>query len=327
MTVRARTEGSGMQSMRRPGRRGTRRVFALALAAGLALAGCGRDAAETPAETATAPGAETPADAVLLLTRHLRANDLSAFARDATPAALQPALEAAWRDGRSRWPLSELPLSAQFPAMLAGLHAPQSERLLLQTFNRQFAGADRELRAAAQSLGVFATQYLQQDPAASEGERAHYIQVVGAISAWAGQAPLSNRDHARTAIAALVPAAREAGLASDAALGAAGMHGSLARLQPVVAAGKQGLLPYGLDLDAALDGVEATLQVQTGDTAEVRMRYPLAGQPIDAVIGVERHDGRWFVSDFLRNAEAAAAALAPAGTTAPPPVDLPARGT
>ncbi|MCD9029098.1 hypothetical protein LDO26_12900 [Luteimonas sp. BDR2-5] len=295
------------------------------LALGLALAGCRQDAPPAAGRaTAAAPGADTPAGAVQLLTGHLRAGDLSAFARDATPAALQPALEQAWRDGGSRWPLSELPLAPQFPAMLAGLAAPQSERTLLVAFNHQFAGAERELRAAAESLGVFAIQYLEHDPAVSDGERDHYSQVVTAISLWAHRAPLADRAHAQAALALLAPAARTAGLDSDAAFAEAGMHGSLHRLQPVIVAAKQALLPYGLDLDAALASVEATLQTQTGDTAQVRMRYTLAGQPIDVLVAVERHDGRWFVSDFLRNAEAAAATSAPDPPAAPEPADAPA---
>jgi hypothetical protein len=43
-----------------------------------------------------------------------------------------------------------------------------------------------------------------------------------------------------------------------------------------------------------------------GDRARVRMRYPFAGRRIDAVVAVERRDGRWYLADFLRHAEAAA---------------------
>ena len=40
--------------------------------------------------------------------------------------------------------------------------------------------------------------------------------------------------------------------------------------------------------------------------ARVRMQYRFGGRDIDAVIGVERRDGRWYVADFLRHAEGAA---------------------
>jgi len=272
------------------------------------LAACQRDGSD---DAPPARGAATPVEAVTLLTTHLRSGDLAAFAQDAATPDLLPGLEVAWREGRTRWPLDELPLSAQLPAVLAALNAPQAERELLQTFNRQFAGAEREMRSAAVALGGFAIQYLEQGGDFSEDERAHYTQLVAAASEWAGAAPLADRDRARDTIAALVAAARDSGIGSDAALGAAGMQAGLTRLSPLLTAGKRRLAAYGLDLDQTFDSVEATLDSQTGDTARVRMRYLLAGRPVDAVIAVERHDDRWYVSNFLRHAREAAAVAAP----------------
>lgn len=284
-------------------------AVALLLPLTLWLAGCAREPASASAVT---HGGATPVEAVTLLTGHLRRNDLAGFAHDATTPALAPDLDRAWREGRSRWPLSELPLSAQLPAFLDALSAPQAERVLLQTFNRQFAGASRELRSAAIALGGFAIQYLEKGGDFSEDERAHYTQLIAAASDWAGTAPLADGDRARETVVALVGAAREGAIASDAALGAAGMQEGLTRLAPLLRAGKLRLAAYGLDLDQTFDSVDATLESQTGDTARVRLRYLLAGRPVDTVIGVERHDGRWFVSDFLRHArEAAAGPAAP----------------
>ena len=63
--------------------------------------------------------------------------------------------------------------------------------------------------------------------------------------------------------------------------------------------------------DGSLAALQATLQQQTGDRAEVRLRYTLAGRQIDTVIALERHDGRWYPSDGLRRAETAARQPAP----------------
>lgn len=290
-------------------RRRHRRAAALLLPLALWLTGC----TQAPTtEVAASHGGETPVEAVTLLTGHLRANDLAGFAHDAVTPDLVSGLDQAWREGRSRWPLSELPLSAQLPALLQTLSAPQAEHALMQTFNRQFAGASRELHSAAIALGGFAIQYLEQSGDFSEDERAHYTQLIAAASEWAGTAPLADGERARETIVALVAAAREGALDSDAALGEAGMQDGLTRLTPLLRAGKQRLIAYGLDLDQTFDSVEATLETQTGDTAQVRMRYLFAGRPVDAVIEVERHDGRWYVRDFLRHARQAAAHAAAA---------------
>ncbi|MCA1714971.1 MAG: hypothetical protein LC715_07665, partial [Gammaproteobacteria bacterium] len=249
-----------------------------------------------------------PAQAVQLLTRHLRDNDLQAFARDAVPPALHAQLETAWRQGRTRWPLDELPFDERLPALLAALAAPGSEARLQQVFDRQFAGSHAELKAAAASLGLFGVQYVRSQGDYSDAERHHYAQFIEAISRWGVSAPLGDPQRARRAIPHLAAAARSTGLQTQADFARAGMAASLRRLSPFLRTAKQVLDGYGLRLDDSLGELQAGLLRQTGDTAQVRMRYTLGGHPIDTVIEVERHGGRWYLSDYLRHAEAAVAA-------------------
>lgn len=281
------------------------RIFAALLLVALAwlAPGCSRDTG--PA--VSLPGASAPADAVRELNTHLVAGDFAAFARDAVPPALHARLDTAWREGRTRWPLDELPLSDTHPRALAALAKDDAEQALLQTFDRQFARSAGELHQTATALGLFAVQFIQRQGEYSPSERDHLTQVVAAIGAWAAQAPLTDRASAIDAIGLLTAAARQARLDTPEAFAEAGMEGALRRMIPVVTAGKQALTRYGLDLDAALSEMRVTLQSQTGDAARLRLQYALAGHPIDTVIDVERRDGRWYVSDFLANAEAAVA--------------------
>ena len=274
------------------------------------LAGCQR--APPPAVARTPVGATRPAQAVQLLSRHLRDNDLQAFARDAVPPALHARLEAAWREGRTRWPLAELPFDHRLPSMLQSLAAPGSELRLQQVFDTQFAGANGQIKGAAAALGLFGAQYIEHEGDYSASERQHYAQLIDAASRWGMTAPLADRERARVAIAQLAGAARRTGLTSTADFRAAGMDESLRRMGPCSAAFKQVLARYGVDLDASLAGMQAKLQQQTGDSAQVRMRYLLGAQTVDAIVPVQRIDGRWYLSDYLHHAEAA---LAPAVAT------------
>lgn len=270
-----------------------------------ALAACRRDA---PAAPARGGDNTRPAQAVLLLTRHLHDNDLEAFARDAVPPRVHAQLETAWREGRTRWPLQELPFDERLPQLLGALAAPGSEKSLQQVFDRQFSGAHGEIRAAASALGLFGVQVVQHDGGYSAAEREHYAQFVTAISRWGATAPLGDPQRARRAIPQLARAARAVGLATDADFARAGMAPSLRRLGAFLGTGKRILALYGLRLDDSLDDLQATLQSQTGETARVRMRYALGGEAIDAVVELERREGRWYLSDYLRHAEAAVAA-------------------
>ncbi|WP_298577468.1 hypothetical protein [uncultured Luteimonas sp.] len=265
------------------------------------LPGCSRPAPDqaAPAEAAT------PAEAVRRLTADLRANDLDAFATHAVTPAVHARLQTAWREGRTRWPLDQLPFARHLPRGMAALSAPDAEQVLQRGFERQLA--DASLGAAAEFLTLFTVQYILQQGEFSVSEREHYPQLVQAFGAWAAGAPIGDRDRARAAIATMTAAAREARLDSDQAFAEAGMEASLQRMSRVLATGKQVLASYGFDLDADLAAMDVQLQSQTGDVARVRMQYALAGTPIDTVVNLERRDGVWYVSDFLRHAEDAVA--------------------
>lgn len=289
------------------------------LAALLALvaAGCGGGERVTPAV------ASEPTDAVALLTRHLRDNDLQAFARDAVPPALRPQLAAAWQAGRTRWPLEELPFDHKIPGMLAVLAADKADTRLRRNFEGQFANAHGEIRAAAKSLGLFGVKFLQSDAALSAEERAHYAQLVAVMSDWGMRAKLADPKRARGTIARLTLAARQSGLREEADFQRFGMDDSLRRLKPVIAALKESLRAYDLDLDRSLGAMTLSLVSQEGDLARVRMRYPLNGKTIDTVVTMERIDGRWYLSDFLRHARAAAVPPAPVTAPMPTPTEAP----
>lgn len=299
-------------------------LFALALAFASLLAGCDRSPEAGPEPKAPKPLAATrPAQAVRQLTAHLRANEFEAFTREAVPPEVHVRLQAAWRDGRTRWPLDELPFGRKLPAMLGALARPGSEAHLLAIFDRQFAGAERELHNTAASLGLFGAQYIAQQDSYSEDEKQHYTQLMAAASAWGTKAPLGDRQRAKQAIGQLAGAARRTGLASEADFAKAGMAASLRKVSGFSAALKQVLVRYGLDLDAGLGTLDATLLQQTGDQARVRMRYQFAGKDIDTVVSLRRIDGRWYLEDFLRHAEEALGPPAVDGKDATVPAPAP----
>src|SRR5690606_17953535 len=193
---------------------------------------------------------------------------------------------------------------------------PGAERDLQQAFDRQLANTS--LAAAAEFLTVFTVQYITRQGEFSDSEREHYPQLVEALGSWAMQAPLGDRARAQAAIAALSAAAREAALDSDEAFARAGMDDSLRHMSRMAVTLREALQAYGLDLAADLRAMDVQLQSQTGDVAMVRMQYRLAGSPIDTVVQLQRLDGRWYVSDFLRHARDALQRPAPEPAPGPP---------
>ncbi|USJ02542.1 hypothetical protein MUG10_10925 [Xanthomonas prunicola] len=260
------------------------------LLAALCVSGCQRN------ETAPAlPGAKAePAAAMQSMTLPLRRNDLVAYARIRVTPAQYTQLEAAWRSGASRWPLTELPLPNEVGTLLGSLSAPDAERRMQQAFDAQLAGQSQGIAQAAQSLGQFGVQYLRSRNDYQPEQRAHYVQLVDALSAWAATAPLADRPRAKASIADLVTAARATGITSDADLQRLGMEESLRRLGPFWETCKKVLERYDLSIDSSLDALRTGLIKQDGDTARVRLRYPLAAHDIDLTVALIKRDGHWY---------------------------------
>lgn len=291
------------------------RVRPLLLPLGLAAALLGLSACQpgtapqragtTSTDAGTA--AVRPVDAVYVLRDRLLARDGAGFARLAVPPALHAQLEDAWRQGHSRWPLDELPLDARIPRMLAALQAPQADKALMASFRSQFAGADADIDQAIRTLMVFGNEYVQTDPDYSPAERDHTRQAIAAVGAWALRAPLADPKRAQRFFSVLSAAAVRSGIdgkAGNQAFASLGMTQSLNRLSPFLATLLAQLhQQYGLDIDASLRGLHVSLTQQTGDQAQLRLQYTLAGHPIDAVVPVVRLDGHWYLRDFVARAE------------------------
>jgi hypothetical protein len=275
----------------------------LALAASVLLvASCRKEAEELPG------AASRPATAVRQMVQYLQDDDLAGYARAAVPPAQYAELEAAWAQGHSHWPLTELPLDDKLPVLLAILSEKDAETRLQRAFKAQIAGQAPAVRQAAHSLGLFGVQYITHQGDYSEAERAHYAQLVKALSAWAQAAPLSDPKLAESTIATLTGAARATGLDSEDAFRQAGMTASLQRLGPFARAAKQVLASYGLVLDDSLAQLRTGLVEEHGDEATVRVQYPLAGEELDLQVQVQRREGRWYLARTLAEAEAALAA-------------------
>lgn len=273
-----------------------------------AVAGCERALVPAPVPGLPPPG---PVATVEYRLDELRRSDLAGFARNAVPPALYGQLGHAWREGRSRWPLTELPLDDRVPGVLATLAAPGAEQRLQASYRREFAGARTELRSAANTIGLLGVRYLKSEGPYSADERAHYIQLVEALSEWGRGAPFAETRRAQPAIARLTTAARRTGLAERGTMRRVGMDESLKRLGPFFGEFKKVLAGYGLDFDRAFADATVELVERDGDRARVRLRYELAGRAVDAGLELHRIDGHWYLADLLAHARTEATRPAP----------------
>jgi hypothetical protein len=291
-------------------------IAGFALCGALLLAACQRPPPSAPSAGASCTQATTPEAAVTLVVDALRNDALETIPCRAVPPALQYRLELAWREDRSRWPIAELPLSSKLSAVLAALNGPAAETKLRLAFDHQFAGQTTELQSAARGLGLFAVRYIQKESTYQPDQRAHYANLIVALSDWSSHAPLGDRSLGHQAVTLLVAGANASSIHDDAGLHNAGMRGSLRGLSPLYRNAKQALALYGLSLDDVLSSVLVSPKDQSGDHARVHVHYLVHGEPVDSDIAVERRDGHWYLSGMLADAEQALAA--PVAPAAPP---------
>ncbi|QYR53211.1 hypothetical protein [Lysobacter soyae] len=289
-----------------------RALVALALL-GTALVACSKPAqdanAHTPVKHTSAPcrGAATPELAIQNMMQALQSNDLERIPCLATTPIMATRLELAWREGRSRWPLTELPLSNKLVPVLGALTAPNADKTLKARFDKSLAGQTNALHQTARGLGLFAVRYLQREGDYTTEERAHYAALIVALGTWAEKAPLGDKQIGHDSIDLLVAAARESGLRDENGIREAGMRGSLRALSPLFAASKDALRKYGLSLDDILGSVTVSRSDDESDAdhARVHVTYRVAGNSVSTDVDVERRDGLWYTSGLLTSAEKA----------------------
>ncbi|PKM14228.1 MAG: hypothetical protein CVV12_15090, partial [Gammaproteobacteria bacterium HGW-Gammaproteobacteria-2] len=138
---------------------------------------------------------------------------------------------------------------------------------------------------------------------------------LAALTGWASTLPLTNRDKAKAAIAAVTETTRNLNLTDIDTLRTISMDDALVKAGTVAAGSKKILAIYGLDVDKALASVSASEVSRDGDTARVKVSYTLLDKPISFEMDMLQRDGRWYSASGITRAETALAAADTAPAT------------
>ena len=273
----------------------TLRVAAVGLAL-LTLAACKREA-DAPI---TADG---PVETVEQWYRSMHADDVAAMFAQSLPPESVDRMRQGWDEIRQ----SDEGISdedrAQFAKMMADLTDADAEQRLYTQLEPSLVRMETELAAqlplmVAMGTG-FATAGIQENPQLTDAQKKHAMEAIGALAGWISGAPLADRDKAREAIAEITGAARTLDLKELDALRALSFDEALDKLSIVSAALKAVFAVYGLDLNASLSQASFALVDETGDTATVRISYPLAASQLELEQSLVRVDGRWYSAEMI----------------------------
>jgi hypothetical protein len=274
-------------------------AVALALACVLAvLPGCRK--------SSVAPG--DPVAAVEGLAQALADDDLVRYSRLSVPPALYTQVEARWKAKVAAAPPPTPVQVRDYNHWMGQLTAPDAEATLYASLDPKLTRLEKEIGGQwplmKATAGLFVNGVIQANDKLSPAEKAHFKAIGAAFSDWATAERFTDRKSAKQAIAVVTRTARDLDLPTLAQARKLEMEPAFAKAGIGWHGLKQLLAVYGIDVDAALDGLDATLKSADGDTAIVAGTYPLMGKSIAFEMELVRRDGRWYPAHAVRQAEA-----------------------
>ena len=114
------------------------------------------------------------------------------------------------------------------------------------------------------------------------------------IQKWATETDFLSSISMRQALSFLADAARNTGVRSIDELKMLSFEQALSKAGTMLAASKQALFVYGLDINAITDSLQVQILKQEGQTARVRTTITLFGAPISSEVDLVLLEGSWY---------------------------------
>ncbi len=272
------------------------RILILTVTAVVALAGCGRDAAEVAAEAG-------PDTALVALADAIRENEIQTFLRRSLS-------EAEYAEARREWDAARAgEVGADDAARLNEVLAHISQEDVVEEMMREVGPA---LEGARQNLPMmlFAAQTMGHASIAkneqlTEAQKTSANELLAAFGKWAGGRDLADPALAHEAMTVWVTGARRMDLQETADLQALEFEEMTARAGMLLEATKAALRVYEFDLDEVLASVQAETLRQQGDTALVRVSFRLLDTDQEFDLAMVRREERWLPEAVRRHADEA----------------------
>lgn len=249
--------------------------------------------ASTPAFASSAATAPDPAHQLQNWARLFRAGNVPAMAQAMVPASK-------WEQAKLVYELQRLqPTSAEdrahFTQTIERFVAPDAVERLMTEIEPELEKA-RPQAPGALLMAFGAMQFAVASPESklSDEQRATLQAALPGIQTWASGTDFLSSDTMRQALTLLTTAARGTGIRDLDQIKALPLEGVLDRATPMLAAAKQAVRLYGLDLDAIADSLVVETLEQGVDTARVRTTVTVFGAPVWHEHDLVLVEGRWY---------------------------------
>ena len=230
--------------------------------------------------------------------RLFRAGNVTALAQALVPPSK-------WEQARLVYELKRLePTSAEdraeFTEKLEQVLAPDAVDRYMAEIEPELEKA-RPQAAGAMLMAFGAMQLAVTSPESklSDEQRAVLQAALPGVQEWASGTDFLSSDTMRQALTLLTDAARRTGLTDLDQIKALPLEGVLDRVTPLLAAAKQAVRLYGLDLDTVADSLQVDVLEIDGVRARVRTTVTLFGSPVWHEHELQLVEGRWYGKDAV----------------------------
>ena len=162
----------------------------------------------------------------------------------------------------------------------------------------------QELETSHLAVGKFSAQHRL---AVAVVQREALRQAFPGIQEWAGGTDFLSSDNMRHALTIVTDAARRSGITSLDELKSLPLESALDRAGNVLAAAKDAVRLYGIDLDAIADSLQVEVLEIDGSTARVRTTVTVFNAPIATEHDLVLLEGRWYGKEAAENFDVAEA--------------------
>jgi hypothetical protein len=249
-------------------------------------------AAPAPASAATA-NAPDPAVEIRHLAELFRAGDLAGLAQGLTPRRQWEQARLAYEMQRNK-PTGEAERT-RFAEKMQQFTSPDAVDQLMAKLEPEMAKARPQAAGMLlMGMGALSVAVNSSDTKLTDAQREALRSALPGIQRWVNTTDFFSTTSLRRALTVLTDAARRTGITDIDQLKALPLEGVLERASPMLAAAKEAVRTYGIDLDAVADSLRVDVLERSADTARVRTTVTVFGAPVWAEHDLVLIDGHWY---------------------------------
>lgn len=234
-----------------------------------------------------------PAVQIRELARVLRANDLAGLVRAAVPPSHYQLMRQSYEINRLK-PITPAERSKFSEGIAKLTDANAVDKFMLEIEPKLIEARPKAAGALLIGMGALQVALASDDSELTAEQRAALQSALPGIQKWAAETDFLSSLSMRQALSLLADAARNTGVRSIDELKMLSFEQALAKAGTLLAASKQALYIYGLDINAIADSLQVEVLTQDSQTARVRTTITLFEAPISSEMDLVLLEGRWY---------------------------------